>query len=336
MNIASLANSVDIDSFLTITPLMTAVLCGVVAYVVAVALMPKQMVFETKYTRNQIQRLAQQGMPAQNTLETNLLREQYKSTGLLARVFYTMPFAKTAHPSIVRAGLAASVNMLFFVGLGTFLIAMLLLKNQGLEGIVGALAIAYLVVWRVIHGRIKKRTAQFLGQFPDALDMIVRSVRSGFPLNAAVNMVADSMPTPVNEEFKQVSDEVSYGTTLVEALYRLSQRIKTPDVRFFAVVLTLQQDVGGNLAEVLENLADLIRKRKTLRLKIQALTSEGKATMWVLGLLPVFVCVVISFIAPDHLRPLYEMKAGQMVLGAAITLVVIGVTVVNKMVKMEV
>src|SRR5690606_19454726 len=113
----------------------------------------------------------------------------------------------------------------------TFLIAFILLSSLGIISLVYAFIIAYVLCWRIIKRSIDKRTMEFLNQFPDALDMIVRSVRSGFPLNAAVNMVSESMTGVISQEFKQVSDEVAYGSTLVEALERLADRVRAADVR---------------------------------------------------------------------------------------------------------
>jgi tight adherence protein B len=319
------------------TPLLTSALIGVLVYLVIVAMVPKHLIFTpTRYTRNQLNRLAEQGTPVQNTMEETLIREQFLSTGPLARAFYLLPFAKSSQPYFVQAGLAAGIDKLFLMGIAIFVLTLFALKSHGLIGLFGAALAGYFVVYYVVKRNIKKRTLQFANQFPDGIDMIVRSVRSGFPLNAAVNMVADSMPSPIGQEFRQVSNEVAYGSTLTDALNRLADRVQTPDVRFFSVVLTLQQDVGGNLAEVLENIAGLIRKRKVLRMKIRALTAEGRATGWVLGLLPVFLATVISIVSPDHLRPLYEEPSGRIILGLAIFLVVLGVGIVRKMVNLEV
>jgi tight adherence protein B len=195
---------------------------------------------------------------------------------------------------------------------------------------------AYFFAWRIIRGRIKSRIKKFTNQFPDALDIIVRSVKSGFPLNAAVNMVAESMQAPASEEFKQVSTEVTHGSTLVEALARLGQRMKTPDINFFVVVLTLQQEVGGSLAEVLGNLSGLIRKRKMMVRKIHAITSEGRFTGWVLGSLPVLVAMGIHVMDPKYLLPLFYTPSGHTILGITVTTILIGVGIIRKMVDMEI
>ena len=166
--------------------------------------------------------------------------------------------------------------------------------------------------------------------------MIVRSVRSGHPLNSAMRMIAENMDNPVKEEFKQVVDEVSYGRSLPEALNRLAQRIDEPDLNFFVVVLSVQQETGGSLAEVLSNLSSIIRKRRQLRLKIRALTSEGRATSYVLGGLPVVEFIALYFVTPAYLDPLFDTIQGNVILGVAAGLILIAMWIVRAMVNIDI
>jgi tight adherence protein B len=202
--------------------------------------------------------------------------------------------------------------------------------------IIGAIALSFLYGRWTLNRHVTKRNNAFLNSFPDALDMIVRSVRSGYPMNSAVRMVADNMQPPVSTEFKQLADEIAYGSTLIEALQRLSQRIDEPDLHFFVVVLTVQQDIGGNLSEVLNNLAGIIRKRKHLRMKIKALSSEGRTTAWVLGSMPFVEAALISTVSPNHLAPLFNTELGHTMLGITIGVVALGAFVVTRMVNIKV
>ena len=128
---------------------------------------------------------------------------------------------------------------------------------------------------------------------------------------------------------------VALGSPLIDALQRLSLRVDEPDIRFFVVVLTVQQEVGGNLAEVLSNLSGIIRKRKHLRMKVKAMTSEGRATTWVLAALPVFVTTAIYFTTPTHLTPFITSPTGNLLLAAAIGIVLFGLAIVRKMVNFK-
>ena len=183
---------------------------------------------------------------------------------------------------------------------------------------------------------VKKRNHKFINNFPDALDMIVRSVRSGFPISVAMQMLAENAEEPVRSEFRQVTDEIALGRSLPQALARLASRINEPDIRFFVVVLTVQQETGGNLAEIVSNLSGIIRKRKQLRNKIRAMTSEGKATGLILGGLPVFVFLMLYFMQPGYLAPFFNDPLGMNLFGSAIALMVVCYFVIKQMINVDI
>ena len=322
-----------------IPPIAIAVLAGLATYIGLVALMPKRMLMQsTQYTRSLLQELAQQN-PAEaesGEEDLSLLRGQKRSNDFLSRLFFMLPGTKILYPKLLAAGIAENVRGLFIRGLIALTIAAYILKKFFPVNILLAVFLAYAYVYWSVNRRIAKRNADFLNAFPDALDMIVRSVRSGYPLNSAVRMVADNMQPPVSIEFKQVADEIAYGSTMIEALQRLAQRINEPDVHFFVVVLTVQQDIGGNLSEILHNLADIIRKRKHLRMKIKALTSEGRTTAWILGSMPFCEAALILLVSPKHLNPLFDNPLGNMVLIVTVCVVALGAFIVTRMVNIKV
>lgn len=323
-------------------PIIAAFLVGAGVYIVGVLLTQKLFISDSaNFTRKQLKGLEQQGMNDVSELEKDLMLDRYQSTGFLSQIYYALPLGKFSHPYLVRGGMAASVDSFFLTCLGVFVASLVFLplvriSENGIVIIIFAIAVTYFIGWQIIQSRIKNRIRKFINQFPDALDIIVRSVKSGFPLNAAVNMVAESMQAPTSEEFKKISTEVVHGSTLVDALVRLGKRMQTPDINFFVVVLTLQQEVGGSLAEVLGNLSALIRKRKMMVKKIHAITSEGRFTGWVLGSLPLLVALAIHIVDPDYLVPLFITSLGHIVLGITITTILIGVGIIRKMVNMEI
>ncbi len=318
---------------------MIAVLIGVVVYILIIALIPKKILADSgQYTKNMLKRLEDESRanltPQEETV--NIMREQIESADLLTRVFFTLPGAKYVYPQLLKAGVAGNINKFVAVLLLIGLSITWLLRSQGIVAPLAGIAVVYVLAWMYVRRCVKKRSAIFLNNFPDALDMIVRSVRSGYPLAGAVRMVAENMSPPISTEFKQVADETAYGSSLVDSLKRLCQRIDEPDIRFFVVVLSVQQEVGGNLAEVLSNLSGIIRKRKHLRMKVKAITSEGRATAWVLGLLPVFVFLAIYRMSPKHLAPLFDTVLGNFMLAFAIGIVLLGSFIVTKMSNVEV
>lgn len=329
-------------------PIFVAFFVGITVYIIGVLIVQKLFLKSdsTDFTRKQLKDLEQKGTQSIDDIVTelennNLTQDRHQSTGLLAQIYYAMPLGKFSHPYLLRGGMAANVDSFFLTCMGAFVVflaslPLLKVTPNGFIILIFAIIATYVFAAVMIKSRIKGRTRKFMNQFPDALDIIVRSVRSGFPLNAAVNMVAESMQAPTNEEFRKMSTEVVHGSTLVDALLRMGKRMHTPDINFFVVVLTLQQEVGGSLAEVLGNLSALIRKRKMMVKKIYAITSEGRFTGWVLGLLPVFVALAIHIVDPDYLIPLFVTPLGHVILGITTATIVVGVVIIRRMVDMEI
>ena len=151
-----------------------------------------------------------------------------------------------------------------------------------------------------------------------------------------MRMITENMESPIRDEFKQVVDEVSYGRTLAEALRRMSARLELADVDFFAVVLSVQQETGGSLTEVLTNLSNIIRKRKQLRARIRAMTSEGRATAYILGAIPVVEFAALLYLTPSYVQPLFTTLTGNIMLGVAVSLVVASQVVIRYMINIEI
>jgi len=318
-------------------PIIIAVIIGITVYAIVIALIPRRILADTtQYTRQMLEKLAKD-RPVEEIEDTlSVLRSQSESKNILSTLFYTMPLANAARSRLLRAGLANQIETFFLACIAVFLVTLYTGKALGFIAFPAAFLMGYAFAFWYINRRINKRNAAFLNNFPEALDMIVRSVRSGYPLNSSIRMVAENMQPPISTEFKQVADEIAYGSTLIEALQRLSYRIDEQDVRFFVIVLSVQQDVGGNLSEVLGNLSSIIRKRKYLRMKIKALASEGRATAWVLGSMPCVEAGIILMISPDHLTPLFTTSLGHTVLGLTLGIVALGVFMVRQMVNIKV
>lgn len=252
----------------------------------------------------------------------------------------SLPFLGDTYDLMLKSGLEPNIGTILLYMAGSFLIAFLFLNylvlGNPLFSLIGAIFAAIFIPRAYLQRRVAKRNLQFINQFPDAIDMIVRSVKSGHPINAAFRMIAENMSHPVSTEFQKVVDEVAYGRSLPEALKRMASRIQEPDANFFVVVLSVQQETGGNLAEVLTNLSNVIRKRKQLRLKIRALTAEGRASAWVVGFMPVIVAGLIHLVNPEYLRPLWETDTGRMWIWISAGLIFCAVFVIRKMLNVKV
>jgi len=153
----------------------------------------------------------------------------------------------------------------------------------------------------VVNHFIKKRLNRFNAKFPDAIELLVRGLRSGLPVTETLSVVAQEVPGPVGEEFKAVVERIKIGRTMEEALQETADRLGTPEFQFFVITLAIQRETGGNLAETLSNLADVLRKRAQMKLKIRAMSSESKASAYIVGALPFIVFGMIWWINPSYI-----------------------------------
>jgi tight adherence protein B len=177
----------------------------------------------------------------------------------------------------------------------------------------------FMLAPRVVLNRQQRRTEQqFMMVFPDAIDMIIRMLRAGLPITAATRTVGNEAPAPIDGVFRRIADQVDIGIPFDTALAAAGESIGLPDFRFFAVAVALQRDTGGNLAATLDILADIIRKRRTVRLRAQAATGEIRMSAYILGALPFLVTGTFLVISPGYLTPLATDPRGHIIVGVAI------------------
>jgi tight adherence protein B len=181
------------------------------------------------------------------------------------------------------------------------------------------------------NGRQKKFTANFA----DALDVIVRGIKSGLPLNECLKIIAREAEQPVRGEFEKLVEGIAVGVDLDEGLNRMLRRMPLPELSFFSIVLTIQSKTGGNLAEALGNLSAVLRARKMMREKVGALSSEAKASAMIIGSLPPGVATMVLVISPDYMMPLFTTSMGQLMLLAGVTWMAIGIFVMRGMINFK-
>ena len=188
-------------------------------------------------------------------------------------------------------------------------------------------------VLRMLRSRRQKK---FGAQFPDALDIIVRSLRAGHPVPIAITMVGREMPDPIGSEFGIVSDEITYGADLETAMRNLYARIGSDDLPLFVTAVAIQGSTGGNLGEILENLSGVIRQRFKMRRKIRALAAEGRASAMILSALPIGMFIVIQFIAPDFYGSVWHEHLTKVLLVSAAGWMSVGNLIMFKMVNFKI
>jgi tight adherence protein B len=181
-----------------------------------------------------------------------------------------------------------------------------------------------------------RRMAQFEEQFPEALDLLSRALRAGHAFQTAMGMVADDLKEPVGPEFRKTFDQQNFGLPLRDSLFQLADRLPLMDVRFFTTAVLIQRDTGGNLAEILDNLAHVVRERFRIRRDIRTKTAHGRFTGLVLLGLPAGLGVILAMINPDHMDLLFTHRIGQMLIGIAIVMQTVGFFWIRRILDLEV
>jgi len=203
-----------------------------------------------------------------------------------------------------RSGLPWTVTQYLYgsLGIGTVFTALIYLKTGALfMGLAVGVFFGAFIPHMVVGFFVKRRNTAFTVKFADAIELLVRGLRSGLPVSETLGVVAHEVPGPVGEEFKLVTDRMKVGKTMEDALQETADRLAMPEFNFFCITLAIQRETGGNLAETLANLADVLRKRAQMKLKIRAMSSESKASAYIVGSLPFIVCVMIYWVNPKYI-----------------------------------
>src|ERR1700693_3731039 len=236
-----------------------------------------------------------------STSRENVLVELRLERGLTADGDYRLGLV-ALNRVVLQSGLTLGFARLFIIfGIIAVVVfaALMVFRGSLLEAALGALFSATALPYFVLRVLRSRRQKKFGAQFPDALDIIVRSLRAGHPVPIAIAMVGREMPDPAGSEFGIVSDEITYGADLETAMRNLYFRVGTDDLPLFVTAVAIQGSTGGNLGEILENLSDVIRQRFKMRRKIRALAAEGRASALILSSLPIGMFAVINFLVPS-------------------------------------
>ena len=240
---------------------------------------------------------------------------QMKQAGMTAnlRTFYIYSVIAGALLTVICA----------FMGMGLiYLPAVMLVGTFGLPR------------WYVGRRR-KKRVKAFLNDFPNALDILVRAVKSGLPLNDGIRLLSIESQEPVRTEFQRVIDAQAVGKSTAQACLEMQETMPSSEAAFFGIVIQIQSQAGGNLSEALGNLSKVIRDRKRMVAKVQALAMEAKASAYIIGVLPVVVMVLVYLSSPTYIMPLFITSTGHLILGGAAVWMGIGILVMKQMINFD-
>ena len=225
----------------------------------------------------------------------------------------------------VSGGLTLAVLLLVFIKTGAPLLSLV-------AGLFVGIGLPHFIVGRAIG----KRVENFTTRLPDALDLLVRGLRSGLPVTETLGVVASELPGPVGEEFRSISDKMKIGRTLDQALQETADRLGTPEFQFFCITIAIQRETGGNLAETLANLAEVLRKRSQMKLKIKAMSSESKASAYIIGALPFIVFGMIWTINDTYMQGFFIDQRLMIAGGGGIIWMGIGAFIMAKMINFEI
>jgi tight adherence protein B len=239
---------------------------------------------------------------------------------------------------IARAGLQISPRVFWIMCGVTAVIAgivCLVTRQPPLVAVMVAFVMGLGFPRWVVHFLTKRRQKKFTSEFANAIDIIVRSVKSGLPTNEALKICAKETPEPVQGEFTKLVEGLKVGISLEQGLKRMYDNMPTPEVNFFGIVMTVQIKSGGNLSEALGNLAGVLRDRKRLQGKIRALSSEAKASAMIIGALPPGVMLMVYFSTPAYIMPLFNTRPGNLMLAGCVIWMGCGIFIMKKMISFK-
>lgn len=226
----------------------------------------------------------------------------------------------------------ASLGLLFFTTICLKLFTGLAPHVCGLTGLLVGLVIPIKIIQIIGNRRVNK----FMKDFPDAIDLIVRGLKSGLPFIESVNAVGREFPDPVGIEFRRIADSVKLGQSVESSMWDVAERIDAPEYKFLIVALSIQRETGGNLAETLSNLSELLRKRRALKLKIRALSSEARASAYIIGALPFLMFFLINVVNHEYASMLWRDPRGLHMLYWGLAIMFTGFYIMYRMVNFEI
>jgi tight adherence protein B len=268
----------------------------------------------------------------------NVLIELRRRRGLTTTGLYALP-VRAFNRLVLQSGLSIGMSRLIVVNGFAAAVGLGLLVTLGanvLHAAALSLGIVILLCWAVLATMRRRRHKKFGSQFPDALDIIVRSLRAGHPVPVAIAMVGREMADPVGTEFGTASDEITYGADLEVAMRNLYFRVGQQDLPLFVTAVAIQTSTGGRLSEILQDLSGIIRLRFKLRRKVKALAAEGRFSALLLSVVPILLFMILNTVAPDFYRSVWHHDVTKIGLAAAGVWMMFGNLIMYQMVNFKI
>ena len=272
--------------------------------------------------------------------DLSLKRKTSNSTGLLGLLAKRLPSFTRLGDYLERANVKLSAQQymlrrIFWV-LGITFFVVVILKKSVLLGFCAGIIFGVWVPLKLLSRVINKRKKAFIQLFPNAIDLIVRGLRSGLPVSESIVLVSTEVPDPVGAVFSTISNTMKLGVTMEKSLQEMARKLDMTEFNFFTTSIVIQRETGGNLAEILNNLSEVLRGRYIMAMKIKAMSSEARASAMIIGALPFVVILAVSVVSPKYLRPLIDDPSGNTCAMVAAGMMGFGMWVMNKMTKFEI
>ena len=290
--------------------------------------------------RAEVRRRLRQSMAEKGTeneegiYKKNALSEVPFMHGLLARLPGIERLQLTMNQANVKFTLGFFTLLSITLGFIGYLLGMILVKNAILALLIAVCSANLPMMY--VRSKKKQRMAQFEKQLPEALGLIARALRAGHAFTSGMKLAADEFNDPLGPEFEDTLDEINFGQSVTVALKNLVRRVDCPDLNFFVVSVILQRETGGNLAEIIEGLAHLIRKRFKFKGKVRTLTAEGRLSAIILYILPVLLAAFLFIFHPNVVAPLYEDPVGRLMAAFMVGLMIVGFFIIRRIIRVEV
>lgn len=318
--------------------LIVAVLFFIAALLVLITIYLSYTAVKTSPAYELRKRLRTLALDAAGGIPQDLKVEILQDMSPVDKVIYKFGFFRKLHEWLDKAGLKIDVKVFLLVALVFALLGLLagLLLQRGIIPPLILMAATTSMPFIYLKIQITKRIFLFTEQLATSLDMMSRSLKAGHSLAMAIQVVGNEMPNPISGLFRSVYEEQAYGLSIRDALSHMISRMDTPDLRFFVTSVNIYREIGGNLSEILENLAKTIRERLKIRRQVKVYTAQARFSGYTLAVLPVAAAVMLYFIAPDYIGELINEKQGRFLIAVAVILQVIGYFVIRKIINIKI
>jgi len=316
--------------------LVTLVLAGFIAFAIHMFSAPRQKMkgrldkFRTQYVKS----------PLGKSSTKSVLLTSAKTTSFDQLIKRLLPNPAELRARLMKTGINITLTQYVMATVFSVLITYGLFKFLAGASFILALLLAVfigvLLPHIIVGSIIKKRLTAFTKLFPDAIDLIVRGLKSGLPITETIQSVGKEIDEPVTTEFKKIMDYIKLGKTMEEALWIAADRVDTPEFKFFVISLSIQKETGGNLGETLEKLSEVLRRRQQMKLKVKAMSSEGKASAYIVGALPFVMFGMLLMINYDYASVLFTDPRAIMSSIVGLVWMMLGGLIMAKMISFEI